>query len=553
MSHDINIKWLCSIVTGLFITGVACAAESKLSEETRKWVQSVAALDGGIWSECDVEAINAIVEEVNRSSSLAAAKKEGKLLVAPFRGPNAASRRRCLFHPKGPTISLEGTLSDPAYMENGLNGDGSGFADTLFDGAGLGTDSLMILIHGRYFETLPNDPNCYLISGRGTQLNGETGSMHKNYSPKFIMGSTFNFSLGGTVDGRAFPSGTIGFISQKTAERQYRYYFNNMLVEGASYPAKRGISGKGNATFKLLSDGRQGSKANIQTLIIGPALSHEAYLSLQKAIAVANAERTTYRDVMKVTTPKRIWIFAGQSNCAGDQVNVKNIYNRSQYPDDDWHPNILQWARSGDNAGKAVPASNPMDFDGGGAPVGVGPAMAFAKTILEHDPRQQILVIPAAVGATGFSSNDWNPGDKVYEKMLSMVNEALQDGGTIDGIVWNQGEGDTKLNAVAYAAAWEKMFKDLSSRIKDGWPNQALIIYGDLAKGTFSNVTGAIEKHLVPANERRVFVTKEMAGINQLSMEEAFDDASKIHYSAKSQRLLGKAYAKAALSLKLKK
>ncbi len=544
---------LRSSLACLLCTGALHSAEARPSEETAAWIQAVTHACGGSWSPRDIAAVDTLVRAVHSDPILEAAQRARILLVAPFRGPNAASRRACLYHPQGAAVTMLGTLADAAYAQDGLHGDGRSYADTLFDGAGLSSDDLSILLHGRSFETLNSDATCYLLSGTGTRINGETGIMHQDWSSQFIMGSTHHLALGGELRGRAVPSGAIGFVSQKLADPQYRYYADDRLMSSGPYPERRQHGLTGQETFKLLSDGgKRASTAVIHTLVIAPALPPSGFAHLRSAVAAANEDRMIYAGVPVVTSPRRIWIFAGQSNCAGDQVNVANPSNRSVFPIDEPHPNVLQWMRSGAQAGTAEAATHPLDFDGGGAPVGVGPAMAFAKRLLEQDPQQQILIIPAAVGATGFSSKHWNPGDPVYERMVSMVNAALPHGGTIAGMVWNQGEGDTELDATAYAVAWETMFRDFSTRIPGGWPEPAVVVYGDLAKGTFSNVTNAIEKTLVPAGKQRVFVTKKMAGIDTLTEEEVFDDASKIHYSARSQRLLGRAYAEAVISLRAK-
>ncbi len=526
------------------------------------WVRAAQAEDGGEWSQDDLRAIKILVDAVEASPELSAAREAGTLLILPLRGPNAASRKRCLYHPDGDIIAMTATLPDSAFQEDGLHGDGIHHADTLYDGDGLTSYSVSFLVQGKNFETLYCDPRRYIFWGQTTKINGNTGVKTNTYSNEFEMGSTYNFSQGGTIRHQGYPSGSIGLVSKKTqgspvVDDYYRLYFNSDLLEehihaqtGAWYGGYPAPSSYG--TFKLLSDGdddSDGSNAILHTVVLCPALSDDAYLALQNAIASANADRKPYKDVAPVSSPVNIWIFAGQSNCAGDQVNIANSNNYSVFPEDEWHPNIWQWARTGDLAGTPVPASHPLNFDGGGAPVGVGPAMVFAKTLLDENPYQRILIIPAAVGATGFSSNDWNPGDPVYEAMVTMVNEAIvETGGTVCGMIWNQGEGDKQDSTTNYANNWMAMFNDFTSRIQGGWPDDAVVIYGQLPDPTLANFWNTIKDSLLPQIPRSSYVTKAAAGINTAPANDAenlevYDDLSRVHYSAKSQRLMGAAYA----------
>jgi len=168
---------LRSSLACLLCAGALHSAEARPSEETAAWIQAVTAACGGSWSPRDIAAVDTLFRAVHSDPILEAAQRARILLVAPFRGPNAASRRACLYHPQGAAVTMLGTLADAAYAQDGLHGDGRSYADTLFDGAGLSSDDLSILLHGRSFETLNSDATCYLLSGTGTRINGETGIM----------------------------------------------------------------------------------------------------------------------------------------------------------------------------------------------------------------------------------------------------------------------------------------------------------------------------------------------------------------------------------------
>ena len=54
------------------------------------------------------------------------------------------------------------------------------------------------------------------------------------------------------------------------------------------------------------------------------------------------------------------------------------------------------------------------------------------------------LLVPAAQSSTGFSTNNWNPGDTIYNQAIASLTAAIatRSGQSIEAIVWHQGERD---------------------------------------------------------------------------------------------------------------
>lgn len=69
-------------------------------------------------------------------------------------------------------------------------------------------------------------------------------------------------------------------------------------------------------------------------------------------------------------------------------------------------------------------------------------ASAYAKNNLQKG--RKLLVIRTAVGGTGFTRGEWLVTNKLYFRMLSMVDEALQlnKENRLVGFLWHQGEHD---------------------------------------------------------------------------------------------------------------
>ncbi|KUP25259.1 sialate O-acetylesterase [Paenibacillus sp. DMB5] len=131
----------------------------------------------------------------------------------------------------------------------------------------------------------------------------------------------------------------------------------------------------------------------------------------------------------------RLFLLIGQSNMAGrgplegPDINAepeKNIYKL-------------------DDNGVWLNAKEPVHNDKPEL-VGVGPGLAFARTVLGTLNGEKIGLIPCAVGGTKIGR--WIPGGDLYERAVSRAWLALESG-QLSGILWAQGESDSELEADA--------------------------------------------------------------------------------------------------------
>lgn len=163
--------------------------------------------------------------------------------------------------------------------------------------------------------------------------------------------------------------------------------------------------------------------------------------------------------------PERLQLFLliGQSNMAGRGKVTEQ--------DRETNPHIFMLNKQG----AWVPARDPVHFD---KPVaGVGLCSQFARDVLKARPGIDIGLIPCAVGGT--SLDQWKPGDKLYTEAVARARVAMQRG-TLAGILWHQGEADSRSDLVAtyperFAAMIGALRKELAAE-------QAPLVVGELIR-----------------------------------------------------------------------
>ncbi|KAB1208849.1 hypothetical protein CJ030_MR6G011285 [Morella rubra] len=88
--------------------------------------------------------------------------------------------------------------------------------------------------------------------------------------------------------------------------------------------------------------------------------------------------------------------------------------------------------------------------------------MAFANAILTKDPTFGVIgLVPCAIGGTKISN--WGKGTFHYKQLVMRAAASLQYGGTIQALLWYQGESDTvsEEDAKSYKAKLQRLFLNL--------------------------------------------------------------------------------------------
>jgi hypothetical protein len=144
-------------------------------------------------------------------------------------------------------------------------------------------------------------------------------------------------------------------------------------------------------------------------------------------------------------------------------------------------PRILVYG----NDGVWRPAVEPIDSAAGQIdPVsadpmaGVGPAVAFARRLVEQQPRRRVILVPCAKGGT--SIDVWARADArttLYGSCLARVRETAARG-RLAGLLWYQGESDARdaTSAGSWSAKFTRVVEDFRSDLRD--PDLRVLVVG---------------------------------------------------------------------------
>ena len=155
-------------------------------------------------------------------------------------------------------------------------------------------------------------------------------------------------------------------------------------------------------------------------------------------------------------TPDKFHLFLliGQSNMAGRGVveDADKVVN----------PRVLMLNKKGE----WVPAIDPLHFDKPSI-VGVGLGRTFGQDYAADHPDVTVGLIPCAVGGSAIAS--WEPGGfddatktHPYDDAMVRAHAAVK-AGTLRGILWHQGESDSKPDL---AAVYEQKLHGLIQRLR---------------------------------------------------------------------------------------
>ena len=222
----------------------------------------------------------------------------------------------------------------------------------------------------------------------------------------------------------------------------------------------------------------------------------------------------------------RLFLLAGQSNMAG----------RGKVEPADTKPDPRVWML--DEAGHWQPAIDPLHFDKPDHD-GVGPGHAFGLAVAAAEPGTVIGLIPTAVG--GVSLDQWKPGGRLYTDAIRRVKIAQQHG-VLKGILWHQGEADTKPAKIeSYARRLDTLIAAFRRDL--GVPDCPVVV-GEL--GVFDREKNA---NRVPFNGMldKYPTTRPNTALARSNGLASIGDNT--HFNAASARELGRRYADAYLNL----
>ena len=168
----------------------------------------------------------------------------------------------------------------------------------------------------------------------------------------------------------------------------------------------------------------------------------------------------------------------------------------------------------------------------------------IASGLLSAD--RKILIIKAAIGGTGFYKGHWGLQDKVYLKMLEMVDYALQlnPKNKIVAFLWHQGEHD------AYEGnppdIYHKQLSDMLQGVRNRFGTMPFIAADFVHDWKNKNLQACkpivqVIRNVVNENKKSAFV--ETDGL--LSNDQKIGNKDELHFCRESLYELGHRYFKA--------
>lgn len=247
-----------------------------------------------------------------------------------------------------------------------------------------------------------------------------------------------------------------------------------------------------------------------------------------------------------------VFLVAGQSNAtsvgAGRSVALdSNVAG------------VFQWHMGGPLLDKIYPASEPIvetlnynwptEWVQLGGENGSGFGYSFCKLYKAANPAANVLLLPCAVGGTGFTNNRWGVGQDLYARAITVANLAMAQnaGSTLKGILWHQGEADIGIAESTYTSKLQALVSGFRSSISTG--ANCKFIAGRMVSQfqPTDPATNAMRQTIVNAvaSINRSAMC-DLAGSNALTFSSSYNN---IHYNAAGCRAMGQLYYTAWVNL----
>jgi len=238
----------------------------------------------------------------------------------------------------------------------------------------------------------------------------------------------------------------------------------------------------------------------------------------------------------------KLFLLVGQSNMAG-----------RGYPESVDTTSNLRVIKLNQN-GKWEIAKDPIHFDKPSAD-GVGPGLQFGKIMAAEDPTVVIGLIPCAVGGSGidyWKKGMFYPGTMTYpyDDAVARAKAAMANG-TLMGILWHQGEADSK---PANSEVYEHKLKEVIIAFRKDLGNEKLpFIAGQLPNfqiyKTDKKGQQSIDQSAIKVNEAIAHLSKRISYYNYVTAQNTTHRGDILHFDASSAREMGKRYANEMIKL----
>lgn len=287
-------------------------------------------------------------------------------------------------------------------------------------------------------------------------------------------------------------------------------------------------SDDGGSSWSTFADGTGiGTTATITGLTNGT--EYTVRVSAVNAIGTGVASSTATATPVAGTD---VFLLAGQSNATARAA----FDGGADYPTDG---TVLQWGRNGADDGVLINAARPLQHNSQAGGVDTGFALQFVLDYRAANPTRNIVLIPAASGATSFDGDDWNPGDPRYQDAVDRTNACLAANPDFEfaGILWHQGESDALANASAqYQARLDAALAGFRADITGATATTPIVLGGLVPDFIAAGTEQAAVQAIIEATPGRVEYT------GYASSTGLDDNGDNLHFDMASFRTLGSRY-----------
>ena len=240
-----------------------------------------------------------------------------------------------------------------------------------------------------------------------------------------------------------------------------------------------------------------------------------------------------------------VYLLAGQSNMDGRGL-VSELAPDEKTPVENaiiFYRNEKRSSETWQTLGPGF--SIPPKYKGGFPSPTFGPEIGFSHSMLQQNPDRKLALIKGSKGGTSLRT-DWKPGQKgvpdsqgpQYRDFIAtirMATKQLRDRGdqyTIRGLLWHQGESDSKSGTETYS----RQLKEFIARVREdvGMADLPIVVGEVFDNGKRDNVRAAIQ-----------VVAADSPTVGLVSSEGTKTSDPGTHFDTKSQLLLGERYATA--------
>ena len=248
-----------------------------------------------------------------------------------------------------------------------------------------------------------------------------------------------------------------------------------------------------------------------------------------------------------------VYLLAGQSNMDGRGL-TSDLSQEQKKPLERAIIFYRSVPRTSDGWQTLAPGfSVPPKYKGDFPSPTFGPELGFARSMLTAQPDRKLALIKGSKGGTSLRA-DWKPGRhgapetqgpryRDFVETIELATKQLTQRGdqfTIRGLLWHQGESDSKSSTKVYS----RRLNELIVRIREdiGVPDLPVVVGEVFDNGKRDNVRAAIAS-----------VAAENATVGLVSSDGTKTSDPGTHFNANSQLLLGERYSTAMRKLPLPK